>query len=91
MEKNHIVTLRTILIVIGALLLAGFVLVKVFGKKENIYVPSTFDIGNRSNLLLGLVVGYIILSIVILWVFFEPKTIHGKGAVVGAGILWGIL
>lgn len=90
-QKHQIVKLRDILIVIGILLLLGFILLKAFGKGEDIHVPSTFDVAGRSNLLLWMVVAYIIFSIALLWVFFDPKTSAGAGAVIGAGILWGIL
>lgn len=90
MDNNHQISLRNILISIGILLLIGGGLLLLFGKKEQTYVPHTFEIGNRSGLLLTMVIGYILFSIAILWVFFQPKTPAGMGATIGAGILWGI-
>lgn len=82
--------LKHILVGIGILLLVGSTLLVVFGSKEKIYVPTSFEVGNKSGLLTGMVIIYILFSIALLWVFFEPKTKEGMGATVGAGILWGV-
>ena len=60
------ISLKNILISIGILLLIGAGLLAIFGKKGNVYVPSTFEIGNKSGLLLGMAGAYILFSIAIL-------------------------
>jgi hypothetical protein len=91
MNTNKKVSLKNILIGVALFLLVGSALLAIFGKKGQIHVPTSFEVGNKSGLLMGLVGAYIIFSIVLLWVFFEPKTPQGIGATIGAGILWGIL
>lgn len=87
----HHISLRNIFVSIGVLFLIGGGLFLLFGKKEKgIYVPTTFEIGNRSGLLLGMIITYILFSIAMLWIFFQPKTKAEMGATIGAGILWGI-
>lgn len=89
--NNHSISLKNILISIGILILIGVVLLVVFGKNEKgIYIPTTFEMGNRSGLLLGMAIFYVIFSISMIWIFFQPKSTAEKGAVIGAGILWGI-
>lgn len=89
--NSHSISLKNILISIGILILIGFLLLVVFGKDEKgIYVPTTFEMGNRSGLLLGMAIFYVLFSIAMIWVFFQPKSTAEKGAVVGAGLLWGI-
>lgn len=89
--NNHHISLKNILISAGVLLIIGAALLIVFRKDEKvIYIPTTFEIGNRSGLLFGMVILYIIFSIAMLWIFFQPKTTAERGAVVGAGLLWGI-
>lgn len=90
MNQHHQISLKNILISIGILLLIGSALLVMFGKKGQVYVPNTFEIGNRSGLLLGMAIAYVVFSIAIIWVFFQPKTPAGMGATIGAGILWGI-
>lgn len=88
---SHSVSLKNILISVGILILLGVVLLVVFGNKENgIYVPTTFEMGNRSGLLLGMAIFYVLFSIAMIWVFFQPKSTAEKGAVVGAGLLWSV-
>lgn len=89
--NSHQISLKNILISVGILFLIGIFLLLVFGKDEKgIYVPTTFEMGNRSGLLLGMAIFYVIFSIAMIWVFFQPKSTAERGAVVGAGLLWGI-
>lgn len=89
--NSHQISLKNILISVGILLLIGIALLVVFGKDEKrIYIPTTFEMGNRSGLLLGMAIFYVLFSIAMLWVFFQPKNTHEKLAVTGAGIAWGI-
>lgn len=88
--NSHSISFKNILISIGILFVIGAILLFTFGEKEKIYVPNTFEIGNRSGLLLGMAILYVLFSIAIIFVFFQPKTASGRGAAIGAGILWGI-
>ena len=54
-------------------------------------LPSAFDIGTtlKNPAIWGLIGVYFVLSIVLLWVFFKPKSTEQIGAVIVGGVLWG--
>lgn len=82
-------TLKNILLAIALTTILGFVLYSFIGK-ERFHIPDSFEIGKKSNLLLGLIVVYFILSFLILYLFIRPKTPGGVAAVAGGSILWSI-
>lgn len=89
MTNSGTYELKHILLTIALITLLGFVLYS-FSGKEKFHIPDSFEIGKKSNLLLGLIIIYFILSFVILYLFIQPKSPGGVAAVAGGSLLWSI-